>query len=153
MKTAHLIDRLNQVYSGDPWYGACIADVLNQQFIDPDFTIKNGNTIGQITEHMLVWRQFAIEKLNGNEEFDISPILDWKKDKTYSTKDIVQLAEDFKTTHEQLIELMSNHPDDSWLKKVVPGRGYNFEYMIEGIMDHDIYHLGQVSLLKSASER
>ena len=153
MKTTHLINRLEQVYSGDPWYGSCIADILNQQFVDPNFSIGNGNSIGQIVEHMIAWRHFTMEKLKGNGEYDITSTTDWQKGKTYSTSDFSRLAEDFKTSHKELITLLSRQSSDEWLANEVPGRKYNFEYLMEGILEHDIYHLRQISLLKSGSEK
>ena len=38
--------------------------------------------------------------------------------------------------------------DDDFLKLLVSRRRYNIEFLIEGGIQHDIYHLGQISLLK-----
>lgn len=153
MKTTDFINHLQQVYEGDPWYGASISDILTQQFVDPNFSINGGNSIGQIIEHMLAWRAFTIEKLKENKDFDITPETDWHKGKTYTNEEFSMLADKFKDSHKKLIKLIAQHDNDEWLQQKVPGRGYTFEYLMEGIIEHDIYHLGQVSLLRSGSGR
>ncbi len=36
---------------------------------------------------------------------------------------------------------------DSILEDPVPGRNHNFRFLIEGMIQHDIYHLGQIGLM------
>ena len=35
------------------------------------------------------------------------------------------------------------------LDRTVAGKEYNFRYLIEGITQHDVYHLGQIALTLS----
>lgn len=49
--------------------------------------------------------------------------------------------------HHRLIVALER-PDDSLLTKEVAGRKYNFRYLLHHIVHHDIYHLGQITLLK-----
>ena len=38
--------------------------------------------------------------------------------------------------------------DDQKLKEKVGGRNYDFFYLLHGIIHHDVYHLGQIAILK-----
>jgi hypothetical protein len=42
--------------------------------------------------------------------------------------------------------------DDSYLTEIVPGRDYDFYTLIHGIIHHDIYHSGQVSMIKKGAK-
>jgi len=58
-----------------------------------------------------------------------------------------ELKEEFKQSHESLIELIKQK-DDNWLSTKMPGKNFSYNFMLKGIMQHDLYHIGQVNLLK-----
>ncbi len=39
---------------------------------------------------------------------------------------------------------------DARLEEVVPGREYDFYYLFHGIVQHSLYHGGQIAMLKRA---
>ena len=52
--------------------------------------------------------------------------------------------------HEELISAASALPD-SRLYEMVPGKEgahYTFYYMLHGVVQHELYHAGQIALLK-----
>jgi DinB superfamily len=57
-----------------------------------------------------------------------------------------------KQTHEALVEAVRACPD-SRLAEKVPGKEpdyYTLYYMLHGIVQHELYHAGQIALLKKA---
>jgi len=40
--------------------------------------------------------------------------------------------------------------DDAKLQDTVPGRQYDFYYLFHGIVQHSLYHGGQIAMLKKA---
>ncbi|MEL7002404.1 MAG: DinB family protein [Bacteroidota bacterium] len=146
------IERLDNAFHGNPWFGhPVLQTVESASDIDINFHLPNGNSIGQIVEHMLNWRIFTLEKVKGNEEYDIeiNSLLDWNKDKTYSQKDFLDIIQKLKATQNELVHLLHQHTDTDWLETKVPGKEYSFSFLIEGIIQHDIYHTGQIAMLKS----
>jgi hypothetical protein len=55
------------------------------------------------------------------------------------------LAE-FKTIHKKIIALLKKK-DDSFLKEIVDYRKYNYRFLLNGMIEHTIYHLGQIAYL------
>ncbi len=54
--------------------------------------------------------------------------------------------------HEELVSAVSVLPD-SRLGEMVPGKQgahYTFYYMLHGVVQHELYHAGQIALLKKA---
>jgi hypothetical protein len=64
--------------------------------------------------------------------------------KTHSWKK--GLAE-FKAIHKKIITLLEKK-DDLFLKEKVDYRKYNFRFLLNGLIQHNIYHLGQVAYVK-----
>jgi hypothetical protein len=55
-----------------------------------------------------------------------------------------------RNTHAELIKTVAAFPD-SRLQERVPGKKqdyYNFYYLFSGIVQHELYHAGQIALLK-----
>ena len=40
--------------------------------------------------------------------------------------------------------------DDAKLRDIAPGRSYDFYYLFHGIVQHSLYHAGQIAILKKA---
>lgn len=146
-----LTGKIEKVYSGNPWYGNSIKSVLKD--IDPKtaFTkaARNVHTIAELVAHIIAWREFVISKIKGDSDFKITQKLsfDWKRiDRNEKTawKNLLNALE--KNQHEILTTLKKL--DDDFLELHVSRRRYNIEFLIEGGIQHDIYHLGQISLLK-----
>jgi hypothetical protein len=52
-----------------------------------------------------------------------------------------------KEAHEQIINLL-RHKDDGFLSEMVDFRKYNFRFLLNGLIQHNIYHLGQIAYVK-----
>ena len=150
-KVELLTEKIEKVYSGSPWYGNSIKSVLKD--IDPKtaFTkaARNVHTIAELVAHIIAWREFVISKIKGDNDFKITQKLsfDWQRiDRNEKTawKSLLNTLE--KNQNEILTTLKKL--DDGFLKLPVSRRRYDNEFLIEGGIQHDIYHLGQISLLK-----
>ena len=53
-------------------------------------------------------------------------------------------------SQEELITELEKREDDEFLEEIVPGREYDFYTMLHGILQHDLYHSGQISILKKS---
>ena len=53
----------------------------------------------------------------------------------------------FKVTHDLIIDLLDTK-GDKFLSEDVDYREYNFRFLLHGIIQHDIYHIGQIAYLK-----
>jgi hypothetical protein len=53
----------------------------------------------------------------------------------------------FKSIHKKIIANL-NKRDDDFLSDIVPTRRYNFRFMLNGLIQHNIYHAGQAAYLK-----
>jgi len=141
---------LQKTYDGDPWFGRSVKKVVAE--VDAKTALQKPNQQHSILEliyHMLNWREFVISRLQpGNDKpiqyFDKN---DWREldhhDESLWEKGL-QLLEN---TQQLLVVLLSNLEDDV-LSKQVADREYNYRFLFHGIIQHDIYHLGQIAYVK-----
>lgn len=144
-----LIAQLQNAFNGSPWYGDAILQRLTAiDYRKVNTSLAASNSIAMLVKHIVNWRIFVLKKLAGDIEFDIvlNDINDWTAISIQSEKEWVDLIAELQTTQDNIIKLLRKK-DDAFLKTTVPNRTYTFEHMIEGIIQHDIYHLGQIGLL------
>jgi hypothetical protein len=53
-------------------------------------------------------------------------------------------------TGEQLAGAIETFPEER-LQETVPGRDYGFYHLFHGIVQHSLYHAGQIAMLKRAA--
>ena len=54
---------------------------------------------------------------------------------------------ELKTIHKKIVILLATK-EESFLKDMIPGRKFNFRFMMNGLIQHNIYHAGQIAYLK-----
>jgi uncharacterized damage-inducible protein DinB len=144
-----LISEIERINTGEPWFGRCAYDLLENADSSKVFT-KPGNTGHSMIEllyHMNTWAGFTLKRIERDDKYDLKEFekIDWRQidpDK-HSWKDAVA---EYKQTHERIIKLLKNK-EDSFLEEKVDFRKYNFRFLLNGIIQHDIYHLGQIAYI------
>lgn len=146
-----IIQNLKTVLEDSPWYGDAIMNILHSINTSRVYE-KQGSkqhSMADILYHMNTWAQFTLDRIEKKEDFDKTVLekMDWReiypKEHTWE-KGIAE----FKVTHDLIIEALENK-DDSFLDEIVDSRKYNFRFLINGLIQHDIYHAGQLIFLKN----
>jgi len=145
-----IITNLERVLTGQPWYGEAVMPMLRKihpavVFINP----KNSHAAIEILYHMINWAQFTLNRLQRRQEEELvdSEESDWRNiDARIHTWE-KGLAE-FEQIHKQIVAELQTK-DDSFLKEMVDSRDYNFRFLLNGLIQHNIYHLGQIAFLKN----
>jgi uncharacterized damage-inducible protein DinB len=144
-----LVQRYDQTMSGDAWYGDPVWKIL--QGIDSSCAaaqlIHGTHNIWQLVMHMEFWESIAARRFSGPvipEEagnFPPTPSVDeaeWQK-----------TLERFRTSNREFRQAISLLDSNS-LDKNTPGGQRSFRYELVGVIEHHIYHAGQIALLKKA---
>jgi uncharacterized damage-inducible protein DinB len=147
-KIQSLQKKFESVYNGDPWYGDSVKSISALIKVE-----ENSHSIAELVSHMIAWREFLLKRLHRDKDFDVDQedSFDWKRiDKNERTawKSLLNTLE--KNQKEILSAL--EKLDNNFLNLPVSKRKYNMNYLIEGIIQHDLYHAGQISLLTKLTE-
>ncbi|MEO6685904.1 MAG: DinB family protein [Dyadobacter sp.] len=149
-----IIDVLNDTYeSEEAWYGPSVVEALRD--VTPKMAelrlSANTHSIAEIVYHMTTWRIFTVRKIQGDEEFDIkTEDKDWKKIPVVDDFEWEAIQMELSLSQEELVSELEKIENDSFLEEFVPGRDYSYYTMIHGVIQHDVYHAGQIGLIKKA---
>ncbi len=114
--------------------------------------LADAHSIWEITLHILAWKRFARRGLEGEPlPRDPSPEEDWPlvPGGTGDEAWAATVAE-LETEQGRLEDLVSRLSDER-LDAPAPGRRYTIYVLLHGIIQHDLYHAGQIALLKKAA--
>jgi uncharacterized damage-inducible protein DinB len=146
-ETERIADLLKAFYEGDCWIGLNFKHALK----DVDFMQAAqkkepfNNSIWQLVNHLIYWRKTVIIRLQG--VLGNPPMNDFYQPKEPSQKAWEATLEHFKEVNEALIQAIIIFSDDR-LDQPSPMKGQTFHDLLIGCMQHDAYHLGQVTMLK-----
>ena len=143
--------QLQETYGGDPWFGRCIQKVLGDVSDEMAFEKPAGqHSILDLVWHMITWREFAVDRLPQKKpqmQLQYFEQNDWRK-LDYSNKTLWQQVLDrLQETQDELVRLLKKQ-DDTLLEKPVADRNYTFRKLLHGVVQHDIYHLGQIAYIQ-----
>ena len=107
------------------------------------------HSIWELLLHIEVWDRAAMVRLGGEKcqpagTGNFPPVnqateVAWRKALASARR-----------THDRLVKTVEGLPE-SRLRDRVPGKRYDFYHMLHGIVKHELYHAGQIALLKKAS--
>jgi uncharacterized damage-inducible protein DinB len=145
-----LIAQLKDAYEGEPWFGRNAKELLSEITEDIAFqkpSEEHSNL--ELVYHMITWREFTISRLQAlpGKDMNYFEQNDWQK-LDHSNKALWQQGLNrLQETQNELISLLEKQ-EESLLEKSVSERTYNFRKLLHGLVQHDIYHLGQIAYIK-----
>ena len=142
-----LCDILRHSFEKNAWHGPAVMEVLS--VIDESIVTKkinNTHSILELVGHMTAWRTFVNQRLLDGEGFEVTDEMNFSLPESWP-KAINALSD----SQKQLLHSLEQFPVER-LTEVVPNRPYKFFTMINGIIHHDLYHLGQIVLIKRIHE-
>jgi uncharacterized damage-inducible protein DinB len=144
-----LIEQFKDAYEGDPWFGKCATKLISETSTDDAFEQPAGqHSILELVWHLCTWREFAINRIQKDNSKDLHAFeeADWRQ-LDHSDKSLWQQGvERLQQTQAELLKVLQAQ-DDALLHQNVHGRTYTYRKLIHGILQHDIYHLGQMAYI------
>ncbi len=156
----NILRQLLDVQLGKLWMGKNYSSRLNkiseeEAFIKP---IKNMHSIAELLSHLTAWRKDALVKIETGK----GVLTDDTKENWMPVGELKKAGwGKIKTEYEQsltdLLEILETR-DDTFLNRSYYDADYKGEYtyrfLLEGLLHHDIYHLGQLGItIKYLSEK
>lgn len=143
-----IIRNLQNTLNGQPWFGRAVMALIDEVDASKADSKPNGkdqHSLNELLYHMINWAEFCLNAVAGDKPVEYYDENDWR---TLSPAEHTwqQGVEKLKTVHEQLMEQLQTK-DDAFLKETVTGRKYNFRFMLNGLIQHNIYHAGQIAYI------
>ena len=145
--TEFLADQLRRAHTGEAWHGPALKEILEGVTGEMAYSrpVPEAHTIWEIVRHISAWLSAVHRRMNG-EAVELTGEHDWPPaDSTEAAwqKTLAELDRETAALQEAIAKL----PAES-LRKGVPGCNYSVRFMLEGVVQHHLYHAGQIVALK-----
>lgn len=142
-----LIRQLNELHEGSLWFDQCFNEKIGMLpeevvFVRP---LPELHSVAEHVSHMLEWRKECLLRFEGKKRDLMNSPEDWKDNTELQKLGWPFLLKSLNDSRFELIQLLEGQ-DDRFLQTPFQDTAYNFHYLIEGILQHDIYHLGQMGV-------
>ena len=150
-ETARIADQLHRAFSGEAWHGDSLLEILDgvtaaQASAHP---VPHAHSIWELVLHITAWDGAVLRRMGG-EAVELSPEQNFPPARDTGETAWRKAVEHARHVHEELVRAVAQFPD-ARLGDRVPGKQgahYNFYYMLHGVVQHELYHAGQIALLK-----
>lgn len=148
-KTERLRDMLEGIYRGPCWYGPTMLQ--NLEGIDAAFAagrpIPDAHSIWEIVRHVTGWINVVINTLDGQPYAVLPPEQDWPEisaDDEAAWQGALGILE---SSHRAVCDAVAEFPE-ARLAETVDGQEFTYSFMINGLIQHNLYHNGQIGILR-----
>ena len=147
---------LTQTYHGDAvglaWFGPALRPMLGAVSLAAVVhrPLQRRHTIWELVLHLAANIDFVLARLDGLE-LELSATADWPPVPEPTVGAWADALTALDARYDTLLERVSGL-DDAQLAQPVVGRPYDVYAMLHGIIHHNVYHTGQIAMLREASD-
>jgi len=150
-EVARIIDQFERAYAGDAWHGTPVRAMLDD--VDAGLAsarpIAGAHTIWELVGHITWWLEAATRRLSG-QAIEAEHDQDWPPSAPPGPAAWTAALSGLQAAHERLIAAVRRLEDDE-VGGPTPGKNYSKYVLLHGVLQHTLYHAGQISLLKRAA--
>lgn len=151
-EVARIGSQLKRAVEGGAWHGPALLELLADVSAERAAArpIPGAHSIWEIVLHVAAWQEFAAAAVEGGSmPVDLADEANWPPVPDAGEAAWRAAVEGVAAAGRRLRNAMRGLSDED-LERVVPGREYNFYFLLHGVVQHGLYHAGQVALLKKA---
>jgi uncharacterized damage-inducible protein DinB len=141
-------DQLKHAFEGEAWHGPSLRELLAAVTAERAARkpLAQAHSIWEIVLHIAAWENAVRRRLEG-EAVTLSDAEDWPAVHDTSETAWQSALETLENGHQQLRATI-RRLTDAQLGDLVPGENYSVYSLLHGVIQHDLYHAGQIALLK-----
>jgi len=147
-EAARIADQLRRAFDGSAWHGPALFELLED--VDAPTAaarpIANVHSIWELVLHIAAWDRAALVRLGGKkcqlkgkQNFPLVP-----EPTNAAWREAVAHV---RTTHQELVKAVAGLRD-ARLRDQCPGKRYDLYHLLHGVVQHELYHAGQIAILK-----
>jgi uncharacterized damage-inducible protein DinB len=151
----NIIDELQREHSGEPWHGSPLTSILAG--IDhvgaSARPLAHAHSIWELVLHLTAWKNEVRRRIGGAPAAEPQEG-DWPPVATTSKKAWQQALADLERAHRDLVAAVGKLPEPTLHEPTrdprdrATGAGVSHYVLLHGIVQHDVYHAGQIAILK-----
>jgi uncharacterized damage-inducible protein DinB len=145
-----IIEQLRRAVEGEAWHGPSVMEILSG--VDAPTAaahpLAGAHSIWEILNHITAWSRAVARRLGG-QAVQLEGADDWPPVGETSEAAWQAAVASFRGAQQELTAKLKSMSNDE-LGMPVPGKNYSNSFMLYGVVQHHLYHAGQMAVLKKA---
>jgi uncharacterized damage-inducible protein DinB len=146
-----ILDQMDRAFAGEAWHGPSLMQLLEGIAADDAAAhpIRDAHSIWELVNHIAAWNTIVQHRAAGEAVVDVTTEKDWPPLFEVSEVEWTRALEDMKASRARLRGVVERLREEQ-LDQKAPGEEYSIYFMLHGLIQHDLYHAGQIAILKKA---
>lgn len=146
-----LVDQLRRSAEGDAWHGPSVREVLEGVAVEDASAhpIPGAHSIRELVLHMAAGNRLVLRRIDGDGR-QLTPEEDWPAPPDATADAWQQEVASLLALNQQVREAVAAFPATRLDEPLVDHPPYSAFTQFIGLTQHDLYHAGQIVLLRRA---
>lgn len=152
-EVSRILDQLRRAYEGPAWHGPALAKILAGVGWQTAARrpVAQAHSIWELVLHITVWISVAARRIEGEEIATLPPDQDWPAAPEASDSAWQSALERLAGAQRNLEATVNKLTDERLSDQVLGDVPYSIHTLIHGVVQHNLYHAGQIALLQKAA--
>ena len=145
-----ILDQCRRAFEGNAWHGPALLELLSEVKSEDAAAhpIAAVHSIWEIVLHIAAWKNACKRRLEGDRA-QLTDTEDWPIVKQTTSEKWQDAKDNLLKNHQQLLEAISRLDERRLDTPVIEGMSSVY-ITLQGVVQHDLYHAGQIAILKRA---
>ena len=151
METKRIASQLRRSYEGPAWHGPALRELLEGVTAEHAAAkpVPGVHSVWELVLHIDAWERQALTTLEGETYESMTGDADWPPVRDTTAEAWKDALERLGSTTSKLVQAV-RLTDEAKLDEIVAGKEFNYYFLLHGVVQHNLYHAGQIALLKRA---
>ncbi|MCL4305346.1 DinB family protein [bacterium] len=148
------LKQIQKAFEGDAWHGPSLMEALDgvDAHIAKRHWIDGVHTIWELALHTVAWKRAVTKWIEGDDSIRVADDENFPHPEQGDTAEWQHVLNQLRVAQAELLTTVSHFTNEK-LYQNPPGRETVYSDYIFGIVHHDLYHAGQIMLIKRAAEK
>ena len=145
-----IAEQMRRSFAGGAWHGPALGEAVGAVGAEEAVArpLPTAHTIWEVVHHVGAWHDVARRRLVGERVDSLPDERDWPAAGSPSPARWRAVRHDLEQRHRRLLETVRSLNDDRL--DTDGGNGFSVYELLHGVIQHDLYHAGQIVLLHKA---
>src|ERR1700675_1728179 len=147
-EVARILDQLDRGFAGEAWHGPALQELLAGVSAEDasKHPVSGAHSVWELVNHIAAWNLIVRHRVAG-ESVEVTPEMDWPPVWEISEVAWTRALDHLKESRDLLRGTIQQLRDEQFNQQVL-GEKYSIYVMLHGLVQHDLYHAGQIAILK-----
>jgi len=150
-ETDRILGELRRAFRGKAWHGPAVFEILDG--VDAkraaDHPISDAHSIRELVRHVSTWIWVPNRRIREGIAIESPEAVNFPPVNTTTEEAWREAQDELARSVEELEETIQGLSTER-LEETVAGKSYPIATMLHGVVQHALYHAGQMALLKKA---